>query len=119
MVTTNRIQCSMSRRGHKDLMTQMRGVGYLSLTSTENGERGASGNGGQRGKKATDAIKEKDFKKTSGSPIKSKKQKQRKLYKEKVIKLMDFFEKMDAKKLLKAQEAASTSTASIHISINY
>ena len=83
-----------------------------SSTSTENGDRGAFGNGGKGEKKASDAIKEDYFKKTSDSSIKSKKHQPTIFDKEKSIKLEHFFENMSGNKLCEAEEAASTSTSS-------
>ena len=46
-----------------------------------------------------DATKEISWKKTAGSPIQAKKMKPKKINKIKVLKLVDFYEKMEEKKL--------------------
>ena len=58
-----------------------------------------------------DATKEISWKKTAGSPIQAKKLKPKKINKIKVLKLVDFYEKMEEKKL--RRQSASISNPSL------
>ena len=75
------------------------------------------GEGGKGGKKALDATKEISWKKTAGSPIQAKKMKPKKINKIKVLKLVDFYEKMEEKKLRRQSTSISNPVEDINVHV--
>jgi hypothetical protein len=75
------------------------------------------GEGGKGGKKALDATEEISWKKTAGSPIQAKKQKPKKINKIKVLKLVDFYEKMEEKKLRRQSTSISNPVEDINVHV--